>query len=133
MCITFVAEGSSECCVDELESEVERLKQQREMLGSEVERLKQLVTPRSSFIPTANRTMPAWGNSGYSRCQLPFSWTELNKVTFIRYYSAVSPFFVLHLSCFIDDSYLFTISSLSSYCTFFVFMMCFIVSGVQGA
>ncbi len=27
-----------------------------------------------------NRTMPALGNSAYSRCQLPFSWTELIKV-----------------------------------------------------
>ena len=60
-------------------SEVERLNQQGEQLGSEFERLKQLVTTRSSFIPTGNRTMTAWGNSGYSRCQLPFSWTELNK------------------------------------------------------
>jgi FtsZ-binding cell division protein ZapB len=49
-------------------SEVERLKKQGEQLGSEFERLKQLVATRSSFIPTGNRTMPAWGNSGYSRC-----------------------------------------------------------------
>ena len=33
-----------------------------------------------SDVLSVNRTMPAWGNSGYSRCQLPFSWTELHKV-----------------------------------------------------
>ncbi len=128
MCITFEAAETSECCaaVDELASEVKRLKhqgeqlkQQGELLGSEVERLKHLLTPRSSFIPTGNRTMPAWGKSVYSRCQLLFSWTELNKV---RYYPIVSPFFVFHTSRFMDDSYLFTILSLSSYSTFFVFM-----------
>jgi hypothetical protein len=65
--------------VDLLGREVERLKQQGEQLGSEFERLKELVATRSSFRPTGNRVMPAWGNSSYSRCQLPFSWTELNK------------------------------------------------------
>ncbi len=60
-------------------SEVERLRQQGEKLASEFERLKELVATRSSFRPTGNRAMPAWGNSSYSRCQLPFSWTELNK------------------------------------------------------
>jgi FtsZ-binding cell division protein ZapB len=60
-------------------SEVERLRQQGEQLASEFERLKELVATRSSFRPTGNRAMPAWGNSSYSRCQLPFSWTELNK------------------------------------------------------
>jgi hypothetical protein len=64
---------------EELATEVERLKQQ-------VEGLKQLVTPRSSFMPTGNRTMPGWGNSAYTRCELPFSWPELIKVTsFLRY------------------------------------------------
>jgi hypothetical protein len=61
-------QNTSECCVAV------------QHLGSEVERLKQQGTPRSSFIPTGNRSMPAWGTSGYSRCQLPFSWTELHKV-----------------------------------------------------
>jgi archaellum component FlaC len=89
---------------EDLTSEVERLKQEGEQVAIEVERLKQgfeseverlkqqverltkVVTPRSSFIPTGNRSMPAWGTSGYSRCQLPFSWTELIKVpSFIRY------------------------------------------------
>ena len=70
MYITFVAAETSEykCCAAV------------EQLGSQVERRKQKVTPRSSFIPTGNRTMPAWDSSGYSRCQLPFSWTELHKV-----------------------------------------------------
>jgi archaellum component FlaC len=90
------------------ESEVERLKQEGEQVASEVERLKQgfeseverlkqqverltkVVTPRSSFMTTGNRTMPGWGSSAYTRCQLPFSWTELNKVpSFIRYYPIV--------------------------------------------
>jgi hypothetical protein len=105
-CITFVGAGTSDCCAElggeverlkqegeEVGSEVERLKQEGEQLGSEVEWLKQqverltkVVTPRSSFMPTGNRTMPGWGNSAYTRCQLPFSWTELNKVpSFIRY------------------------------------------------
>jgi len=47
-----------------------------EKLSSEVERLKQKVASCSSFIPTGNLTM-SWGKSGYSHCQLPFSWTEL--------------------------------------------------------
>jgi len=49
MCITFVAAGTSECCAAV------------EQLGSQVERLKQQVTPRSSFIPTGNRTMASMG------------------------------------------------------------------------
>ena len=65
-----------------MRSEVERLKQQ-------VERLTKVVTPRSSFLTTSNRTMAIWGSSAYTRCQLPFSWTELNKVT--EFYSIVSP------------------------------------------
>ncbi len=51
-----------------------------------VERLTKVVTPRSLFMSTSNRTLPGWGNSAYTRCQLLFSWTELNKVlSFIRY------------------------------------------------
>jgi hypothetical protein len=81
--------------------------------------LKQQVTSCSSFIPTDNLTMP-WGKSVYSHCQLPFSWTELIKVlSFFRYYPILSPFFVFHTSCFIDDSDLYPILSLSSHCTFF--------------
>jgi FtsZ-binding cell division protein ZapB len=68
---------------EQVGSQVERLKQEGEDLKSEVERLKQrltkVVTPRSSFLTTSNRTMPGWGNSAYTRCQLSFSWTELNK------------------------------------------------------
>jgi hypothetical protein len=89
ICTSFVTTGTSECCaiVDQLENEVRSLKY-------EVDSLKQLVTPRSSFIPTGNRTIPAWGNSVYTRCQLPFSWTELNKVrSFFRYYPIVPPYF----------------------------------------
>jgi sugar-specific transcriptional regulator TrmB len=82
---------------EQVESEVERLKQEGEQVGSEVERLKQqverltkVVTPRSSFMPTGNRTMPGWDSSAYTRCQLLFSWTELNKVpSFIRCYALV--------------------------------------------
>ena len=81
-----------------MSSEVERLKQEGEQVGSEVDRLKQqverltkVVTPRSSFITTSNRTMPGWGTSAYTRCQLPFSWTELIKVlSFNLYYPLVS-------------------------------------------
>jgi hypothetical protein len=81
MCITFVASETSECCTQ---------------LGSEFERLKQQVMPLSSFMPTDNRTMPAWGDSTYSRCQLPFSWTELIKVlSCIRYYRVVSALFCI--------------------------------------
>jgi hypothetical protein len=59
----------------------------------------------SSCTTTGNRTMPAWGKSGYSHCQLLFSWTELIKVpSFIRCYPIVSTFFLFHPSCFIDDS-----------------------------
>ena len=90
--------------------------------------LKQQVAYCSSFIPTGNLTMP-WGKSGYSHCHLPFSWTELIKVpSFIRYDPILSPFFVFHTSCFIDDSDLYPILSLSSHYTFFVCMMCFIIS-----
>jgi hypothetical protein len=96
MCTTFVAAETSECkCCAAVEQ-----------LGSEVERLKQKVTPRSSFIPTDNRTMQAWGNSGYSRCQLPFSWTQLHKVlNFLRHYPIVSPLlYFSDTSCFVKDS-----------------------------
>jgi len=89
ICTSFVATGTSECCVvvDQLGNEVKSLKH-------EVESLKQLVTPRSSFIPTGNRTMPTWGNSVHTRCHLSFSWTELNKVrSFFRYYPIVPPYF----------------------------------------
>ena len=90
--------------------------------------LKQQVAYCSSFIPTGNLTMPG-GKSGYSHCHLPFSWTELIKVpSFIRYYPILSPFFVFHTNCFIDDSDLYPILSLSSHYTFFVCMMCFIIS-----
>ncbi len=104
-----------------------------DQLGSEVEKLKQLMTPGSSFIPTGNRTMPAWGKSGYSHCQLPFSWTELIKV--LRFYSTiVSPFlFLFHPSCFIDDSCLFTVlrSSISLYffCLYDVFQYIHYIRG----
>ena len=85
MCITFV----SECC-----SAVDQL-------GDEFERLKQLMTLGSSFITTGNRTMPAWGKSGYSRCQLPFSWTELIKVlSFILCYPIVSLLFCISSNLF---------------------------------
>ena len=47
------------------------------------------------------RTLPAWGNSGYSRCQLPFSWTELIKVlSCIRYYRVVSALFCISCMLF---------------------------------
>jgi hypothetical protein len=73
--------------VERLKQQVERLTNTGELLASEVEGLKQLVTPRLSFMPTGNRTMPGWGNSAYTRCQLPFLWTELIKVLrFLRYY-----------------------------------------------
>jgi hypothetical protein len=74
--MNFVSAGTTECysAVDQL--------------GSEVEKLKQLMTPGSSFIPTGNHTMSAWGKSGYSHCQLPFSWTELIKV--LKFYSLLS-------------------------------------------
>jgi hypothetical protein len=99
-----------------------------ENLRSEIEMLKQQVANCSSFIPTGNLTMP-WGKSGYSHCQLLFSWTELMKVlSFIRFYPILSPFFVYYTSCFIDDSDLYPILSLSSHCTFFVCTMCFIIS-----
>jgi hypothetical protein len=62
------------------------LKQEGDQLGSDVKRLKQqvesltkVVTPRSLLMTTSNRTIPGWVNSDYTRCQLPFSWTELNK------------------------------------------------------
>ncbi len=92
-CVTFVGAGTSECCA-ELGVEVDQFKQGGEELASELERLKQqverltkVVTPHSSFMPTGNRTMPGWGNSVYTRCQLPFSWTELIKVlSFLGYY-----------------------------------------------
>jgi hypothetical protein len=72
--------------VESLKQQVERLTNTGELLASEVEGLKQLVTPRSSFMPTGNRTMPGWGNSAYTRCELPFSWPELIKVlSFLRY------------------------------------------------
>ena len=120
---------------EQVGSQVERLKQEGEDLKSEVERLKQqverltkVVTPRSSFMPTGNRTMPGWGSTAYTRCQLPFSWTELNKVT--KFYSIVSrcvTCVVFRTRCLIDDSYLCTISSLS------YFFVCFIISGIQRA
>ena len=105
--------GLTECsCVD------------AEKLSSEVERLKQQLTSCSSFIPTGNLTMP-WGKPGYSHCQYPFSWTELIKVlSFIRYYPILSPFLVFHTSCFIDNSDLYPILSLSSHCTFFCCIWC---------
>jgi hypothetical protein len=88
----------------DLKSEVERLKQEGEHVASEVERLKQqverltkVVTPRSSFLTTSNRTMSGWGNSTYTRCQLPFSWTELIKVLgFLRYYPIFVSYKWLH-------------------------------------
>ena len=119
-CITFVAAETSECCAAV------------EQLGNEVERLKHQVTPRSSFIPTGNRTMPAWGNSGYSRCQFPFSWSELNKViSFIGYYPIVSPFFVFHKSCFIEVSDLKFVVSLFSFFLYDVFHYIHYIQGYK--
>ncbi len=71
MSIAVVAAGTSECCAAV------------EQLGSQVERLKQQLTPRSSFIPTGNRTMASMEQLcllSLSGCQLQFSWTELHKV-----------------------------------------------------
>jgi hypothetical protein len=66
-------------CVDQFKQEVQLLASEVERLKQQVERLTKVVTPRSSFLTTSNRTMPGWGNSSYTRCQLSFSWTELNK------------------------------------------------------
>jgi hypothetical protein len=120
MCITFV----SECC-----SAVDQL-------GSEFEKLKRLMTLGSSFIPTGNRTMPAWGKSGYSRCQLLFSWTELSKVpSFIRCYPIVLPFFLFHPSCFIDECYSYLFNSLKFVISLYFFCLydvCHYIHNIRG-
>jgi hypothetical protein len=90
----------------------------------------------SSCTTTGNRTMPAWGRSGYSLCQFPYSWTELIKVlSFIRCYPIVSPFFYFIQAVSLMIHYLLTVVGLSSHCTFFVFMCVIIsiISGVQRA